>query len=176
MREGKVVGRWGATQEPSSGQELPPAGVEHRFERMTIHMDLADPYRSELTCYIDGKYYRIPVIHDVFFFGLPEVAVHMDAKQVYVESGVMVVESYIDGKADRIAVRSPLFAYSRGTKINVLEILDKAIKDESEAISFYTDAYSKVSEPLEVARLLRELALEEQKHRERLEEAKRLIR
>jgi hypothetical protein len=99
-----LVKRLGSS--PGQEEELPEAGVEHRFERMTIHMDLADPYRSELTCYIDGKYYRIPVIHDVFFFGLPEVAVHMDAKEVYVSSGVMVVESYVRGKADRIAVRA----------------------------------------------------------------------
>jgi hypothetical protein len=57
-----------------------------------------------------------------------------------------------------------------------LEILDKAIKDESEAISFYMDAYERTSEPIEVARLFRELALEEQKHRERLAEAKRLVK
>jgi rubrerythrin len=57
-----------------------------------------------------------------------------------------------------------------------LEILDKAIKDENEAISFYMDAYERTSEPIEVARLFRELALEEQKHRERLAEGKRLVR
>lgn len=56
------------------------------------------------------------------------------------------------------------------------EILDKAIKDESEAISFYTDAYGRVSEPIEVARLFRELALEEHKHRERLQEVKKLYK
>lgn len=98
-----LVKRLGSS--PGQEEELPPAGVEHRFERMTIYLDHVDPYRSELTCYINGKHYRIPVIHDVFFFGLPEVAVHMDAKEIYVSSGVMVVESYIRGKADRIAVR-----------------------------------------------------------------------
>jgi rubrerythrin len=57
----------------------------------------------------------------------------------------------------------------------VIDLLDKAIKDEREAISFYNDAYSRISEPYEVARLFRELALEEQEHLKRLQEAKRYV-
>lgn len=81
--------------------DLPQAGVEHIFRRLTVYVD-----QGYLSCTIEGNFTKIPVIHDIFLWTLPEVSVHMDAKEVYVAEGVMVVESYFKGKADRVAVRA----------------------------------------------------------------------
>ena len=83
------------------------AGIEHQFERLHLYLQ-----NGVLWCDIIPKtpgtgkvHVQFGVIHDVFFFSMPEVTVHVDAKEAYVASGYLVIESWRNDKADRVVIK-----------------------------------------------------------------------
>ena len=90
-----------AEQRRENPNELPKARISHPFEHLSVYLNRRP---VEVICTINGKYTKIPLIHDIFFLGKPEVTVHADAKEVYCDKGTITIESYILGQADRIMV------------------------------------------------------------------------
>lgn len=96
----RTQGGGGSSPYPTQ-EELPPAGVRLQFERLTVYLDRRP---VEVAFTIRGRRITVPLIHDIFFFNKPEVSVHADVREVYCESGTLVIESYYHEKADRISV------------------------------------------------------------------------
>ena len=78
------------------------AGVRYEFDWLQIkNGDVTTRLKGEV--HFRGFY----LVHDCFFFSMPEVTYHADAKEIYCEKGTFVIESWIaPNKADRMSVFS----------------------------------------------------------------------
>ena len=84
----------------SERASLPPS-LEYLLFK-DLHVDMR---ANVIRVTIEGEYYRIPVIYDIYFYSIPEVDVHMDVKEIFVKEGQIMFESFRNGKATRVVVK-----------------------------------------------------------------------
>ena len=90
----------GSTEEHTEEIIVIKAGVRYKFNWLTIK-------NGDVTTRLEGeeRFRGFGLIHDCFFFGMPEVTYHADTKEIHCEKGIFVIESWLyPNKADRMSV------------------------------------------------------------------------